>query len=148
MIFVSRSNNCGPWKIVTASNVKSKRRRSHLFLKSEREVVQFAAGSVQGSLLLKSGRFDPSLKLSASLCLSLWCSAEGCWHQDFALCLLSHTLHLSSTQVCKSKKTEAKKVHQVLGIQLVLVVAMNVIFLVSVVELFLSNGDVSCYMQM
>jgi hypothetical protein len=67
VIFVSRSNNCGPWKIVTASNVKSKRRRSHLFVKSDREVVQFAAGSVQGSLLLKSGRFDPSLKLSLSL---------------------------------------------------------------------------------
>ncbi len=33
-------------------------------MKSEREVVQFAAGSVQGSLLLKSGRFDPSLNLS------------------------------------------------------------------------------------
>jgi hypothetical protein len=131
VIFVTRSNNCGPWKIVTASNVKSKR-RSHLFVKSEREVVQFAAGSVQGSLLLKSGRFDPSLKLS----LSLWCFAEGCWHQDFALCLLSHTLHLSSTQVCKSKKPEAKKVLQVLGIQSVLVVAMHVIFLVSVVELF------------
>jgi hypothetical protein len=45
------------------------------------------------------------LKLS----LSLWCFAEGCWHQDFALCLLSHTLHLSSTQVCKSKKQKQKR---------------------------------------
>lgn len=112
--------------------MKSKR-RSHLFVKSEREVVQFAAGSVQGSLLLKSGRFDPSLKLSLSL--SCWCFAEGCWHQDFAH-LLSHTFHVSSTQVCKSEKTEAKKVLQVLGIQSVLVVAMHVRFRVSVVELF------------